>query len=126
MKTNFAVFKDNEPKYKIGDLVLYEYPRLAGIIEDIKKKALTEEDKKEISESVARLRNCCGNKGKGILYDNFTYKYKVNGSMIYEKDIVGVGIDAINEHLQKQYDDYAKLNKRISNAASELGYNDDW
>lgn len=118
---NWAVFKDNEPKYKVGDLILH-YSSTCGIVTDVIKKAFTAKEKQYKSEHISRQRPCCSKNGRGVLCDNFAYSYKVGSQIIPELEILGCGVEAINIHMAKLKKSNDSLSKQIEQAADALGY----
>lgn len=124
MKT---VWKENYPKYKAGDLVLY-YEKsgsfnetgIAGIIKEVVSKPLTDENRKSREEENRNRRDCCG-KTETVCGTNFIYYKLESGKTVYEGMILYTGVDKINgllSHLRTELLYYKKARRK---AAIALG-----
>lgn len=124
-KNNWASWVDNQPTYKEGDLAVFGYPIQAGFITCITKEVISEYDKEQRSEYVKKRKPCFVNKGRGVIENLNSFSYTINNSeIIASRQILGIGIDFLNKEIIKLNDEYDSLSKRVSKAASELGYGD--
>lgn len=84
-------FRDNEPKYKIGDIAFIDGE--IGIIEDIRKKVVNKDKQIELYSNKKTSCKCCQDKVR--LLNSNNYFYKINDDEFYEAHIV-VGLEEIN------------------------------
>ena len=130
---NWAAWYDNEPLYKEGDIIVYKDGVLqnVGLVKKIKVDKIGDSQKDATEKRISEQRICCGGKiGRGIRQRLNSISYNVddgdNGIFVYEGEIVGEGIAAVNNlirDMKSESDDYSE---KLYNAGKALGYNNDY